>query len=259
MNQRNGLPRAWTESTIGDACSLVTDGTNNSPPVEKVGEYRYLTSKNIRPYRLDLSTAGYVSRAIHLGIHRGCPVEFGDVLFVKDGVNTGNAAVNSLRQPFSMLSSVALLRPKTELLDAAFLVHWLNSEEGYRRMTQNMSGSAIRRLILDEIRSRHFPLPPLSEQRRIAAILDKADRLRRIHRYALELGGSFLATLFLKLFGEPISRKHWSRVELNEVAQVQGGITLSSRRQKLALRKPYLRVANVQTGALDLREVKSIG
>ncbi len=50
-----------------------------------------------------------------------------------------------------------------------------------------------------------FSFPSLDEQKRIAAILDKADRLRRQRRFAQTLSDSFLQSVFIKMFGDPVS------------------------------------------------------
>lgn len=255
MSKRNGLPQSWKMSTIEDACSLVTDGTHNSPTVQDQGPFLYITSKNIRPFRLDLSTAGHVTRDVHAAIHRACPVEFGDVLFVKDGANTGNAAVNTLKEPFSLLSSVALLKPKKDTLEPVYLVHWLNCDEGYRCMTQNMSGSAIRRLVLNEIRTRRFPLPPLPEQRRIAAILEKADAIRRKREESIHLTEEVQRSTFLDMFGDPATH---AVKPLADLAEVVSGVTKGRKLNGRAITVPYLRVANVQDGFLNLDEIKTI-
>jgi type I restriction enzyme S subunit len=113
-----------------------------------------------------------VSAAVHDEIFARCPVEQGDVLYIKDGVTAGLAAINHLREPFSMLSSVALLKPKRDLLEPRYLKHWLNSPTTFARMTGEMTGSAIRRLVLRQIRSAAIPLAPLPEQKRIADKLD---------------------------------------------------------------------------------------
>ncbi len=82
---------------LEEVCSLITDGTHLSPRTAKSGDYLYLTSKNVRPGRLALTDVSFVSAFDHETIYRACPVRFGDVLLVKDGVNAGSAAVNSLR------------------------------------------------------------------------------------------------------------------------------------------------------------------
>ena len=95
------------------------------------------------------------------------------MLYIKDGVTTGIATVNSLDEEFSLLSSVALLKPKREILDPRFLSYYLNSPEGFRNMTGQMTGTAIKRLILQKIKAAVLPLAPPDEQKRIVAEIEK--------------------------------------------------------------------------------------
>ena len=54
------------------------------------------------------------------------------------------------------------------------------------------------------------PLPPLPEQQRIAVILERADGLRRLRRYALELSEGYLQAVFVEMFGDPVRNpKGW--------------------------------------------------
>lgn len=61
-----------------------------------------------------------------------------------------------------------------------------------------------------------IPLPPLPEQKRIAAILDKADAIRRKRQQAIQLADDFLCAVFLDMFGDPVTNpKGWNVVELS--------------------------------------------
>lgn len=62
-------------------------------------------------------------------------------------------------------------------------------------------GAANRNLVIQDIKRIVIPLPPLAEQKQIAAIAQKADRLRRTRRYALQLSGTYLQSVFLEMFG----------------------------------------------------------
>lgn len=163
---------SWTEATLSDICSLITDGTHHSPPNSSAGDYKYVTAKNIRSWGLDITDITYVDAETHASIYARCPVEYGDVLYIKDGVTTGIAAINTLREPFSMLSSVALLKPVRDAVDPRFLKHWLNSPDAFRAVTKEMTGTAIKRLVLKQIRASKIELAPLPEQKRIADKLD---------------------------------------------------------------------------------------
>ena len=57
-----------------------------------------------------------------------------------------------------------------------------------------------------------FVLPSLPEQQRIAALLERADRLRRLRRYALELSEGYLQAVFVEMFGDPVRNpKGWQK------------------------------------------------
>jgi len=65
-------------------------------------------------------------------------------------------------------------------------------------------------------------LPPLAEQKRIAAIAQKADRLRRTRRYALQLSDTYLQSVFLEMFGDPATNpKGWKLLPFGEVVKNQ--------------------------------------
>ncbi len=200
------------EVRLNEVCDLITDGTHYSPPNSLSGDYRYITSKNVRRGELDLNDVTYVDPQVHAAIYKRCPVRLGDVLFVKDGVNAGVAAINTLNDEFSMLSSVALVRPDPTKLDNRFLMHWLNSRNTRDRMLRNKSGSAITRLILREINDTKILLPPLNQQKRIAAILDAVDALAVKRRQTLEAFEALVQSTFVHLFGDPVRNSHHLRV-----------------------------------------------
>lgn len=74
---------------------------------------------------------------------------------------------------------------------------------------------ALRKADLDKI---NIPLPPLDEQKRIAAILDKADAIRQKRKQAIALADEFLRSVFLDMFGDPVTNpKGWEKRELGQL------------------------------------------
>lgn len=164
----------WEIRSLGDICIKIQDGTHFSP---KLGgnDYLYVTSKNIGAGRFDASNADMISAEEHAKIYARCDVRKGDLLLTKDGANTGNAALNPLEEPFSLLSSVALLRFDDRYHVAVYFLYQILSSDGQRKITDLMSGNAITRLTLTKIRALRFPVPQVEEQRAIAAILSDMD------------------------------------------------------------------------------------
>ena len=153
------------------------------------------------------------------------------------------------------------LRVAADRLDPWYLARWLTYRQQQRVFeglcTRWVNQASVRK---DDLLSLRIPLPPLPEQKRIAAILAKADRLRRLRRYALDLSDTYLQSVFLEMFGDLYGNpKRWSFKMLGSIADVVSGVTKGRRfGDRETLRLPYLRVANVQDGYLDLAEIKTI-
>lgn len=165
------LPEGWVWTRLGEVCSKITDGTHHSPVNTDQGEYKYVTAKNIKYDGIDLSNISYVTEAVHNEIYSRCNVEYGDVLYIKDGATTGIVTINNLSEQFSMLSSVALLKP---LILNFYLALSMRSPFFYEETRAQMYGVAITRVTLEKIINALVPLPPLAEQQ---AIVDRVEKL----------------------------------------------------------------------------------
>jgi len=117
------------------------------------------------------------------------------VLYIKDGATTGIAAVNRYAYEFSMLSSLALLRPNVSRLDATYLCSWLNNPLVKREILGDMAGAAIRRLTLAKIKAVRIPLPPLSLQSKYARRVAAVEKLNAAHRASLSELDALFAVL----------------------------------------------------------------
>lgn len=168
----------WPIVTLSEVCTKIQDGAHRSPQSLHAepgpDRFPYLTSKNIRTGHLKLDTVQYCGSDFHNEIYPRCNPEIGDVLLTKDGANTGNVTINTLDEPFSLLSSVCLLKPNSAKILSRFLYYHLRSKEGFDQICGQMTGAAIKRIILRTIKSSRVPLPSLSEQGRIVAVLDEA-------------------------------------------------------------------------------------
>ena len=135
--------------------------------------------------------------------------ERGDVLLAKvtPCFENGKAAVAD-QIPHSIgfgSSEFHVLRPHPEV-DAPYLFYMLWNPVFRAAAKRYMTGTTgLKRLPTDFIARCEIPLPPLPEQRRIAAILDKADVVRRKRREAIQLTEEFLRSAFLEMFGDPVT------------------------------------------------------
>ena len=192
------VPTSWIWGRLGDLTLKITDGTHHSPSNTAVGDFKYISAKNIKPWGIDLREVTYVTSEVHQEIFSRCDPEEGDVLYIKDGATTGVATINSLAEPFSMLSSVALLKPSVGLSNA-YLLKAMVSPCFYSEMRAGMTGVAITRVTLAKLNNAIIPLPPLAEQHRIVAKVDElmalCDRLEAQQADAESAHAQLVATL----------------------------------------------------------------
>jgi type I restriction enzyme, S subunit len=120
---------------------------------------------------------------------------------------------------------VAGLRPKPKSLDRNYLWHWLS----YARadLEKKARGSTFKQVSKRDVAELEIPLPnTLDEQRRIAAILDKADAIRRKREQVLTLADDFLRSVFLEMFDDPAKDGiNVQRRALSELAKIDTGKT----------------------------------
>lgn len=91
------------------------------------------------------------------------------------------------------------------------------------------NGATFKEVNKKIVESFKIPLPPLEEQKRIAAILDKADALRCKRQQAIELADQFLRSVFLDMFGDPVTNpKGWKICKLNELCDLRNGYAFKS-------------------------------
>lgn len=116
---------------------------------------------------------------------------------------------------------VAGLRGK-ERLDQGFLWHCLNYNKN--TLSSKGTGSTFKQISRNHIEELIIPFPPIEEQKRIAAMLDKADSIRQKREQAIKLADDFLCATFLEMFGDPIENpKGWQRMKFSEVGTLDRG------------------------------------
>lgn len=161
----------WDTARLDEVCLKIQDGSHFSPKEQfsepANGRYLYITSKNIRNGYMDLSNLVYVTKEYFDSIYPRCKPELNDVLLTKDGANTGNVTMNTLEEPYALLSSVCLLKPDRSKLMPEFLMYFIQSPDGFKQLTGKMTGTAIKRIILERIREAPIPLPTLAEQKQL--------------------------------------------------------------------------------------------
>ena len=220
----------WTKYKIAEATEYLVDGTHFSPKSTD-GEFKYITSKNIRNDGLDLTNISYISKDEHESIYKRCKVQLGDILLTKDGANTGNCCLNTLDEEFSLLSSVAVLRGKKQSFDNKFILQILQSDLGQNTIVSSMSGQAITRITLTKLKDYSFHFPEFTEQTKIATFLSAVDEKISQLSQKLHLLSQYKQGMMQKLFSQQLRFKaddgsefaEWEDKRISEIASYRRG------------------------------------
>jgi type I restriction enzyme, S subunit len=153
----------------------------------------------------------------------------GDILFshINSPEHIGKSAIFRSSRTLVHGINLLLLRVDAKRCHPEYLNYFLKSAR-VRALLRARCKKAVNQASLNhgDIGSLRLPLPAIDEQRSIAAILERADRIRRLRRCALELGEGYLQSVFLEMFGDGFVTKP-ARRRLGELVTITGGGTPS--------------------------------
>ncbi len=191
MNEWKGdLPLGWAIETLESVCSRISDGTHFTPKFVKDG-VPFVTVRHIHEGGIDFESTDRIAEETYEELCGLYQPRDGDVLFSKDGT-VGKVYLVEQPPRYIVLSSLAILRPESEVLDSRFLSHVLRSPDVLDQAASRKSGTAIRRIILRNLNKVTIPIPPLVEQRRIVAKIEALQERSRRAREALSEVGPLL-------------------------------------------------------------------
>ena len=138
-------------------------------------------------------------------------IDEGDLVIASSGITndednllrTKIAFIEKQHLPLCLNTSTIRFKAKDGVSDLKFLKHWLNSLEFRQQITKEVTGIAQKNFGPSHLKKIKISLPPLTEQRRIASILDQADELRQKRQQAIEKLDQFLQATFIDMFGDP--------------------------------------------------------
>lgn len=158
---------------------------------------------------------------------KGTFVSIDDCIIAWDGANAGTIGFG-----LSGLIGSTLARLKikdTNEIHPPYFGLFLQSK--FFDIRRNCTGATIPHVSKAYLESISIPIPPLPEQKRIAAILDKADTIRRKRQLTIKKSGDFLRSVFLDMFGDPVTNpKGWDKKCLFELGAIVTGNTPSRKK-----------------------------
>ena len=262
----DGLPAGWKFDRFKDVVSLRDEKTD-----EASAEEDYLELED-----LDSGTGRILSRRNTLEVGSAVTLfKTSDVLFGKLRPYLEKYWVAE----FNGKCTGEILAFKPQRIASRFLFYCLGSRWFIERCNALAYGAKMPRVSWPtQLSQFNLPLPPLPEQQRIAAYLDascaaidvavsakrrqiealdgvRKDLIQKAVIRGLEKYPALKKTGNVWMNELPVT---WELVSLKRVSEIQGGLTLGKVYEGQLIERPYLRVANVQDGHLNLQDVSII-
>ncbi len=192
-------------------------------------------------------------------------VECNDVLVATVRPNLNGVALVESHEYSGATASTGycVLRPNTKKLDSKYLYYWVTTENFVNEMIRLSTGANYPAVSDKIIKNSKIPLPSLKEQKRIAAILDKADAIRRKRQQVIDLTDQLLRSVFLDMFGDPDDS--WETVPFLDVAKTEknsfvngpfGSNLLTSELQDTGV--PVLYIQDVRNGRFQKKSNRHV-
>ncbi|CED71260.1 type I restriction-modification system, DNA specificity domain [Aliivibrio wodanis] len=272
------VPEGWTIGTLNEFASI--KGGKRLPKGEQFSsiktDYPYIRVTDFKNGSIDQRDLRYVSECIRDQIKRY--VISSNDLYISIAGTLGLVGEVPKKLDGALLTENAakIIFNSSQLTDKVFFKYYLNSIEAQEQFNQSKgTGGGVPKLALFRIEDTLVLVPPLPEQQKIAAILTSVDEVientqAQINKLK-DLKTGMMQELLTRGVGvdgkrhtefkdSPVGRipKGWEVVKLDNVATIQTGAAKSSKLTGDLIELPYLRVANVQDGYLNLAEIKKI-
>lgn len=249
---------SWPVVRLADCCEIVS-GATPSTGVRRYwgGDIAWATPKDLSGLE-----SKYLERTPQTLTQEGyesCSAKImppNSVLF-SSRAPIGHVAINTA--PMCTNQGFKSFVPDAERLSADFLYYWLRANKVY---LQSLGvGATFKEVSKSIVADVGLPLPPLPEQRRIAAILDKADALRTQRRAAISKLDELLQSVFLDMFGDVTKNpKNFPVVTLEEISEksdrINYGVVQPGSEFDNGI--PIVRIGDIEGGELDASSIKHI-
>jgi type I restriction enzyme, S subunit len=204
-------PKSWILVSTDQLTFLITDGKHGDCRDEQDSGYYFLSVKDLYQGDLHYENARQINREDFLEVHYRTNLEVGDVLVTNAGT-IGRVAIARDKEKVNKTTfqkSVAILKPLREIVLPEYLAMYI--ENSVIHLEEKSSGTAVKNLLLRDLRQIIVALPSMEEQqeivRRVEILFNYADRLEARYRTAQHLVDNLTQSMLSKAFrGELVPR-----------------------------------------------------
>jgi type I restriction enzyme S subunit len=220
------LPNDWHRQKIGLLCEPIR---SVYPQRKGDGEFQYVDITSVSSVEKEIKETQVITNTAAPSRARQ-EIAYNDVIVstVRPNLNAVALVPEALSNQICS-TGFCVLRAKPDLLDPEYLFYWVQFPPFVQLLTSKARGIGYPAVSDSDVKNSQIPLPPLSEQRRIAAILREADGLRRLRRRADERARDLLPALFQEMFSQ--RREGWRERRLGDLFSLEAGRSIAAEAQ----------------------------
>jgi type I restriction enzyme S subunit len=215
------MPRElWPRLSLSRLTKSIDYGVTASARTDEVGP-KFLRITDIQLGMVNWQTVPYCECS-ESEVH-SCSLAQGDIVFARTGATTGKSFLirEALAEEAVFASYLIRVRPNDDV-DPVYLYWYFQTPDYWSQISRGATGTAQQGVNSSKLKELGVPVPPIEDQHRIAAILDKADAIRRKRCDCLALTTELLRSAFLDVFGEPgTNAKGWPVLRTGDLFPAQ--------------------------------------
>lgn len=187
---------------LKEICNKITDGSHNPPKGIEISEYLMLSSKNINNDLISYSDPRYLEKELFELENKRTDIERGDILLTIVGT-VGRCAVYDRDEKVVFQRSVAVIKPKKEIVNSRYLMYEIISMSNY--FEKEARGVAQKGIYLKQLADIDIKLPDIQIQEEVVKILDSAQILINKRKEQIKMLDELVKSRFIEMFGDPIN------------------------------------------------------
>ena len=277
------IPEGWSVSKVLHCLSMpITDGPHTTPILYDTGiPFVSAEAVSCGNGRIDFShIRGYISEQFYKECCQKYVPEIDDIYMIKSGATTGRIAIVDTTRVFTIWSPLAVFRCNKDCMLPKFLYYYLQSPAFQKEVEFGWTFGTQQNVGMRSLEQMKVCVPQLNKQDTIANYLDyqcsQIDLLLQQALTSIEEYKKLKQTVITQAVTKGIRGeremkdsgvewigaipKKWRKTQLRHCATIKSGITLGKSYSKdtTLIERPYLRVANVQGGYVDLNDLATI-
>jgi type I restriction enzyme S subunit len=209
---------SWSTVRADQFCTLITDGTHDSPKPQQSG-WKLITSKHLKGHYIDFDSANWISEADYLKVISRSAVEQWDILFSMIGT-IGNIYLEKNPHVEYACKNMGIFKFSGNKENALWMYYYLKSPQAKAYIQTHLRGSTQAYVPLGGLREMPVPVPPQSVRNEIIAVLRPIDEKIECNNAINDNLQQQAAALFSSLYD-----RSNTEVRFTDLIQILGGGT----------------------------------